>query len=160
MSAEDKEKFVTFLVTEGYLDSADHAYKKVSARGPGDPHDFRALLQSGFGNRIRSVIEGTGQAPMFQPVGGMDQFPKGFQRALGDTITFGTEVVSIRQTNDGVSVVCKDVKSGATRQMTADYCVSCLPLAVLSGIDVNLSPTRWPRSRRRRTAPTRRWACR
>ena len=140
LSAEDKEKFVTFLVTEGYLDSADHAYKKVSARGPGDPHDFRALLQSGFGNRIRSVIEGTGQAPMFQPVGGMDQFPKGFQRALGDTITFGTEVVSIRQTNDGVSVVCKDVKSGATRQMTADYCVSCLPLAVLSGIDVNLSP--------------------
>jgi monoamine oxidase len=48
--------------------------------------------------------------------------------------------VSIRQADTGVSVVVKDVKSGATRQLTADYCVSCLPLAVLSGIDVNLSP--------------------
>lgn len=140
LSAEDKEKFVTFLMTEGYLDSADRAYKKTSARGSGDPHDFRALLQSGFGNRIRSVIEGTGQAPMFQPVGGMDQFPKAFQRKLGDTITFGAEVVSIRQTDAGVSVVYKNVKTGATRQVTADYCVSCLPLAVLKGIDVNLAP--------------------
>jgi monoamine oxidase len=140
LSAEDKEKFVTFLVTEGYLDSADRAYKKTSARGSGDPHDFHALLQSGFGNRIRSVIEGTGQAPMFQPVGGMDQFPKAFQRKLGDVITFGAEVVSIRQTDAGVAVVYKNVKTGATRQVTADYCVSCLPLAVLKGIDVNLSP--------------------
>jgi monoamine oxidase len=140
LSADDKEKFVTFLVTEGYLDSADRAYKKTSARGSGDPHDFHALLQSGFGNRIRSVIEGTGQAPMFQPVGGMDQFPKAFQRKLGDTITFGAEVVSIRQTDADVSVVYKNVKTGATRQVTADYCVSCLPLAVLKGIDVDLSP--------------------
>ena len=60
-----------------------------------------ALLQSGFGNRIRSVIEGTGMAPMFQPVGGMDQFPKAFQRKLGDTITLGVEVVSIRQSTRG-----------------------------------------------------------
>ena len=139
LSAADKEKFITFLVTEGYLDSADHAYKKVSARGPGDPHDFRALLQAGFGNRIRSVIEGTGQAPMFQPVGGMDQFPKAFERKLGDKITFGAEVVSIRQTSDGVSVAFKNVKTGATSQVTADYCVSCIPLAVLSGVDINLS---------------------
>ena len=60
LTAEDKERFVTFLVSEGYLDSADRAYRKNTARGPGDPNDFRALLQSGFGNRIRSVIEGTG----------------------------------------------------------------------------------------------------
>ena len=140
LTTEDKEKLVTFLVSEGYLDSADSAYRKNSARGPGDPHDFRALLQSGFGNRIRSVITGTGQAPMFQPVGGMDQFPKGFQRKLGDKITFGAEVVSIRQTNDDVKVVWKNVKTGATREVTADYCVACLPLIVLSRLDVNLSP--------------------
>ena len=30
LTAEDKEKFVTFLVSEGYLDSADRAYKKNS----------------------------------------------------------------------------------------------------------------------------------
>jgi len=139
LTAEDKEKFVTFLVSEGYLDSADHAYKKHTARGPGDPHDFRALLQSGFGNRIRSVIEGTGMAPMFQPVGGMDQFPKGFQRKLGDAITLGAEIVSIRQTAEDVKVVYKNVKTGALTEIAGDYCVSCLPLTILRGLDVNLS---------------------
>jgi monoamine oxidase len=140
LSAEDKERFVTFLVTEGYLDSADRAYKKTTARGPGDPHDFRALLQSGFPNRIRSVIEGTGQAPMFQPVGGMDQIPKAFQRRLGDTISFGAEIVSIRQSDNGVKVAYRNVKTGAQTQITADYCVSCLPLTILRNLDVNLAP--------------------
>ena len=140
LSAEDKERFVTFLVTEGYLDSADHAYKKTTARGPGDPHDLRALLQSGFSNRIRSVIEGTGQAPMFQPVGGMDQFPKGFQRKLGDVITFGAEIISIRQSDADVKVAYRNVKTGARTEVAADYCVSCLPLTILRTLDVNLSP--------------------
>jgi monoamine oxidase len=140
LTAQDKERFVTFLVSEGYLDSADHAYKKTTARGAGDPYDFQTLLQSGFGNRIRSVIEGTGMAPMFQPVGGMDQFPKGFQRKLGETITFGAEIVSIHQSDDSVKVSYKDVKTGATIEVTADYCVSCLPLTILQRLDVNLSP--------------------
>ena len=140
LTAQDKERFVTFLVSEGYLDSADHAYKKNTARGPGDPHDFAALLQSGFGNRIRSVIEGTGMAPMFQPVGGMDQFPKGFQRKLGEKITFGAEIVSIHQSDDGVRVAYKNVKGGATTEVRADYCVSCLPLTILPRLEVDLSP--------------------
>lgn len=140
LTAQDKERFVTFLVNEGYLDSADHAYKKNNGRGPGDPHDFKALLQAGFGNRIRSVIDGTGQAPMFQPIGGMDQFTKAFQRALGDKITLGTEVQSIRQTDENVRTVVKNTKTGAKQELTADYCISCLPLTILSGIDVNLSP--------------------
>jgi monoamine oxidase len=140
LTADDKEKFVTFLVAEGYLDSADHAYKKNTARGAGDPYDFKALLQSGFGNRIRSVLEGTGMAPMFQPVGGMDQFPKGFQRKLGDKITHGAEIVSIRQGTSDVKVAYRNVKTGAMTEITADYCVSCLPLTILRGLDVNLSP--------------------
>src|SRR6185295_15592253 len=139
LTAADKERFVTFLVSEGYLDTADHAYKKNSGRGPGDPYDFSSLLQAGFGSRIRSVLDGTGMAPMFQPVGGMDQFPKGFQRKLGDTITHGAEIVSIRQTPDNVKVAYKNVKTGAMTEVTADYCVSCLPLTILRGLDVNLS---------------------
>jgi len=140
LSAEDKERFVTFLVTEGYLDSADHAYKKTTARGPGGPHDLRALLQSGFPNRLRSGIEGTGQAPMFQPVGGMDQFPKGFQRKLGNAITFDSEIVSIRQSDTDVKVAYRNTKTGARTEVAADYCVSCLPLTILRTLDVNLSP--------------------
>jgi len=140
LTADDKEKFVTFLLNEGVLDSADHAYKKNAARGGGDPYDFKALLQSGFGMRIRSVVEGTGMMPMFQPVGGMDQFPKGFQRKLNDRITFGAVITQIRQTETGVSVVYKNVKTGAVREVTADYCVACLPLTILRNLDVNLSP--------------------
>ena len=139
LTAEDKEKFVTFLVSEGYLDSADRAYRKNVARGGGDPHDFKALLHSGFGNRIKSVVEGTGMAPMFQPVGGMDQFPKGFARKLGDKITHGAEIVSIHQSPDNVKVAYRNLKTGAMTELTADYCVSCLPLTILRGLDVNLS---------------------
>ena len=140
LSPADKERFVTFLVSEGFLDSADRAYRKNSGRGPGDPHDFGALLQSGFANRIRSVMDGTGMAPMFQPVGGMDQFPKGFARKLGDKITHGVEVISIHQAADHVKVAYKNVKTGAMTEVTADYCVSCLPLTILSRLDVNLAP--------------------
>ena len=139
LSADDKERFVTFLVTQGYLDTADRVYRKTTARGPGDPHDFRALLQSGFPNRLRSVIDGTGQAPMFQPIGGMDQFPKALQRQLGDAITFGAEIVSIRQSDADVKVAYRNVASGATTEVTADYCVSCLPLTILRTLPVNLS---------------------
>jgi monoamine oxidase len=140
LTADDKEKFVTFLVAEGYLDSADHAYKKTTARGPGDPHDFRALLQSGFGTRIRSVLEGTGMAPMFQPVGGMDQFPKGFQRKLGDTIQLNAEIVSIKQGFSDVKVAYRNTRTGDTKEIIADYCVSCLPLTILQRLEVNLAP--------------------
>lgn len=140
LTADDKEKFVDFLVNEGYLDSADRAYRANAARGPGDPNDFHALLQSGFGLRIRSVMSGTGQAPMFQPVGGIDNFPKGFQRVLGDRISLRTEVVSVRQSETDVKVTVKSLETGATRQLAADYCICCLPLTVLSTLDVNVSP--------------------
>jgi monoamine oxidase len=140
LSAQDKERFVSFLVSEGYLDSADRAYKKNAARGPGDPHDFKALLQSGFAGRIRSVLDGTGQAPMFQPIGGMNEFPRGFQRKLGDTIKFGSEIVSIRQSSTGVKVAYKNVKTGAMTELAADYCVSCLPLSIVRTLDVDLAP--------------------
>lgn len=37
LTKDDKERFVTFLVSEGYLDSSDRAYRKNSGRGAGDP---------------------------------------------------------------------------------------------------------------------------
>src|SRR6516162_5073419 len=140
LTKEDKESLVTFLIGEGYLDTEDYAYRKNNGRGPGDPYDFSALLQSGFQSRVRSVVAGTMVMPMFQPVGGMDQFPKGFQRKIGDKITFGAEIVSIHQANDNVQVVYKNVKTGAMKTVTADYCVSCLPLTILQRIDVDLKP--------------------
>jgi monoamine oxidase len=140
LSADDKERLVNFLVLEGYLDDESHAYRGSTVRGEGDPYDFKALLQSGFHSRVRSVTGGTGQAPMFQPIGGMDQFPKAFQKPIGARLTLGADVQSIHQTADGVRVVYTDTKSGNKKELTADYCISCIPLSVLSTIDVNLSP--------------------
>jgi monoamine oxidase len=143
LTTEDKQRFVAFLVGEGYLDSSDRKYKAFANRGPGEPYDFAALVQSGFWNRIRSIPprDGTSAAPMFQPVGGMDQLPKGFQRAIGNTrITFNADVQSVHQNDAGVKVVYLDTKSGKKTEVAADYVVACMPLSVLAGVDINLSP--------------------
>ena len=143
VTAEDKQRFVSYLVAQGYLDGSDRRYKAFAIRGPGTPHDFAALLRSGFSQRMRSVpaTSGTTAAPMFQPVGGMDQFPKGFERAIGaQHITFNAAVQSVHQSDTAVKVVYVDTKTSRQRELSADFVVICLPLSVLSGVDINLSP--------------------
>jgi monoamine oxidase len=142
-TADDRQRFVSFLVSEGYLDSSSHAYKAFSARGPGNPYEFAALLRSGYGNRMRSITasDGTAAAPIFQPVGGMDQFPKGLQRAIGPgKITFNADVQSVHQSDEGVKISYLDTKSRGQTEVSADYVVVCMPLSVLSTVDINLSP--------------------
>jgi monoamine oxidase len=142
LTAEDQQRLVTFLVAQGYLDSSDHRYKAFANRGPGTPYQLSALLQSGFGSRLRSIParDGTAAAPMFHPVGGMDQFAKGFERAIGrNRITFNAEVRSVHQSDTSVRVVYENTKSGQKTEAAADYVVMCLPLSVLAGVDVNLS---------------------
>jgi monoamine oxidase len=143
LTAEDQQRFIAFLVSEGYLDSSDRRYKAFANRGPGDPYSLNALLQSGFGNRMRSVParDGIAAAPMFHPVGGMDQFPRGFERAIGrNRMLFNAEVQSVHQDEAGVKVVYLDTKSDRKTELAADYVVVCMPLSVLAGVDINLSP--------------------
>jgi monoamine oxidase len=143
LTADDKQRFVRYLISQGYLDSNDHAYKAFEFRGHGDPYALDVLLQSGFMNRMRSIppTEGTQAAPMFQPVGGMDQFPKGFQRALpANRFTFSAEVQSIIQDENGVKVTYLDTKSNKKSEATADFVVVCMPMSVLSHVEINVSP--------------------
>lgn len=140
LTGEDRERLVEYLVSEGYLDSADRVYRGSTARGSDDLLEITALLRSGFANRIRSIDSGVGRAPMFQPIGGMDQIPLAFQRVLGDKISLGTEVRSIRQTPDEVRVRVAERRSGQERELTADYLISSLPLTVLAELDAQLSP--------------------
>jgi monoamine oxidase len=146
LTAEDQQRLVNFLVGHGYLDASDRRYKAFTNRGPGTPYELSALLQSGFGNRLRSIParDGTTAAPMFHPVGGMDQFARGFERAIGRTrITFNADVRSVHQSDTGVKVVYANTKGGRTTEVTADYVVICMPLSVVAGVDVNLSPEMW-----------------
>jgi monoamine oxidase len=142
LTAEDQERLVTFLVAQGYLDSKGRRYKAFADRGPGDPYRLSALLKAGFGNRMRSIApgDGTTAAPMFHPIGGMDQIPKAFARAIGPSrITLNAEVQSIRQNDHDATVVYRDTKTGRTRALTADYAVICLPLSIVGGLDCQLS---------------------
>jgi monoamine oxidase len=142
LTAEDQQRLVSHLVAQGYLDSSDRAYKTFVDRGPGTPYELSALLQSGFGTRLRSIParDGTTAAPMFHPVGGMDQFARGFERAIGRTrITFNADVQSVHQNDGGVKVVYTNTRSGRKTELAADFVVICLPLSILAGVDVNLS---------------------
>jgi monoamine oxidase len=141
LSEADKELLVQFLVRSGYLDNADYVYRPPTSRGSEDRYDLSALLRSGFGARARSLNQETGgPAPLFQPVGGMQQISFGFQRALGDRLQLGAEVRSVRQTEDEVRVVYRDTRTGEQHELVADLCVVCLPMSVLKTIDINLSP--------------------
>ncbi|MEP7118917.1 MAG: FAD-dependent oxidoreductase [Acidobacteriota bacterium] len=144
MTPDDQKRLTDFLVRHGYLDPSTRTYKAFADRGEGDPIKLAALLEAGFGNRLRSVppMEGTTAAPMFQPVGGMDQICKGFQRAIGPKrLTFNAAIDSVHQDETGVKVVYTDTKSGKKTEVTADFVVACLPLSILSGLDINLSDT-------------------
>jgi monoamine oxidase len=143
LTAEDQDRLVRFLMTEGYLDPADRRYKAFENRGPGDPYQLSALLESGFTRRIRSIppSEGTAAAPMFHPIGGMDQIPKAFARAIGPhRITFHAEVQSVRQNDRNATVTYRDTKKRRTHVLTADYVVICLPMSILANLDCQLSP--------------------
>jgi monoamine oxidase len=142
LTTEDQKRLTSYLVNQGYLDSTTRTYKAFANRGEGDPYQLAQLLQAGFGNRLRSVpaIEGTTAAPMFQPVGGMDQISKGFQRAIGPKrITFNAEIQSVHQSDTGVKVVYLDTKSGKKVETSADYVVVSMPLNIVAGLDINVS---------------------
>jgi monoamine oxidase len=140
LSVDDKERLITYLTSEGYLATPDLVYRGSGARGPGDPYDLSPLLQDQFRNRVRSIDSGQTRAPVFQPVGGMDQLPIAFARAMPDRITMRAAVREIRQTEDEVRVVYAETDTGTLREVTADYVVSCIPLSILSQVDANLSP--------------------
>jgi monoamine oxidase len=142
LTAEDQERLVGFLVAQGYLDRKNRRYKAFADRGPGDPYRLSALLQAGFANRLRSIAptDGTAAAPMFHPIGGMDQIPKAFARAIGpNRITFNAEVRSVRQNDRAATVSYRDTKTGRMQTLTADYVVICLPLSIVAGLDCQLS---------------------
>lgn len=142
LTAEDRKRFVEFLVRFGYLDPTTRTYKAFDDRGGGDPIELTQLLEAGFGNRLRSIppMEGTTAAPMFQPIGGMDQICKHFQKALGPSrLTFSAEIQSVHQDDTGVTVAYRDTAKNKPVKLTADFVVACVPLSVLSGLDIDLS---------------------
>jgi monoamine oxidase len=69
----------------------------------------------------------------------MDQIAKGFKRNLGDVITYNAEVQELRQDKNGVSVPYRDTATGEVRVAKADYCITTIPLGILSKLPTDLS---------------------
>jgi len=155
MTKEDVEQLLEFLRMEGDL-TPDKLYKGTERRGykipqgagqkPGvysDPYRLLDFIKSGmFHPSLSNYGEYTlyQQPPMLQPVGGMDEIPKAFERQLPGRIRFGAEVLEIRKTQPGVRIVYKDRKTGKATEVKGDYCICTIPLPVLRGIPSDFSP--------------------
>lgn len=149
LSLEDREKLLPFLKFYGDLD-ANMAFKGTERSGltqePGAAVQFAEWgppvpLKDLMGNpQLGSILFEDNinmQATMFQPVGGMDQIPMGFERAIRSPIVKNAVVTQIRMSERGVKVAYKDRASGAASTVEADYAIITLPLALLAKIDNN-----------------------
>jgi monoamine oxidase len=154
MSADDRDQFIEYLVSSGYLSPKDLNYTGTEGRGfliepgagtdpgpgkPSVPYALTDVLHSNTWNVLHSVAGWDQQRTMFQPFNGMEQIPKGFVKHLPPKIIrYSTEVERIRQSPAGVTV---DVvgPGGQRETISGDYCVCTIPLSVLKGIDNGLS---------------------
>jgi monoamine oxidase len=150
LTADDKERLLAFLKSYGSL-GADYRYTGTEHRGftvdpgasgtPGEElGDVPSLSQVFASNvgRYFSFEFGYDQAMlMFQPVGGMDQIPRAFARAIGEEkIRTGAAVTDIKNTADGVVVTY--TQYGRTHVIKADYCIATLAPHILAKAAHNL----------------------
>ena len=151
LSADDKQRLLDYLAFEGHLDRKDLAYKgdhKRYAVNPGaganpgtlaDPLGFKELLASKVSKVYSAVREFPMENAMFQPVGGMDQIARAFEKRVGRQIRYKAEVQTLRQDGAKVTVTVKDTGTGKLSTLVADYCLCALPLSVLRNIDTDFS---------------------
>jgi monoamine oxidase len=74
------------------------------------------------------------QAPMFQPVGGMDRIAHALYEQVRPQVRLDSPVTAIRRRGDGVRIV-----HGNGQALDADYCVCTLPLTLLQRVDNDFS---------------------
>jgi monoamine oxidase len=151
LTAEDHDAFIAYLVNEGRLSKNDLRYRGTPGRGfdvypgaglvpgpgkPSVPFALGDILDSNAWQVLTSVFEHEQQRTMFQPVGGMDQIAKGFERRVGHLIRYSANVDAIRQSPSGVTVHYTD-KAGKAHEAMADYCICTIPLSVLRKIPID-----------------------
>jgi monoamine oxidase len=152
LTAADRKELLDLLTVFGDVDPADqYKYAGSSRSGyavppavvePGDiepPLPLPALLQSRFWTRrFYQPEDFEWQPAMFQPVAGMDQVVRAFERRVGDLITRGAEVVKIENAEGGVLVTFERRGKGHEQETRkVDYCVSTIPLPLLKPLIEN-----------------------
>ncbi|MDE2404731.1 MAG: NAD(P)/FAD-dependent oxidoreductase [Sphingomonadales bacterium] len=155
VTAEDQAILLESLRSWGALDK-DLKYVKGNAsagrrgweKGPGggltavpipsEPLDMHTVLNSGLWRAIGGNLAVEHQYAIFQPAGGMDSIARGFDKAVGHMVRLNSKVTAIKQDARGVTVEYLDTRSGAKLTAKADYCLCCIPLSILSQIEVQV----------------------
>lgn len=105
---------------------------------PSEPMTAETVLRSGLWKSIAGNLNWDHEFSIFQPVGGMGQVAKGFERAVGHLVRLNSKVTSIQQSEAGVTVAYTDTRTGAKATASADYCICTIPLPILAQIDMNV----------------------
>ena len=107
-----------------------------------DPLKLSDLLKSKFWDyRFYQAEEYEWQPTLFQPVHGMDQIVKGFVAKVGNLVHHGREVYAIHNDDDKVKVSWRPSGSQSGGEtITADWCISTIPLPILDTFDTNFNP--------------------
>jgi monoamine oxidase len=112
---------------------------------PGDiepPIQLVELLGSEFWlDRMYQPEDYEWQPTLFQPVGGMDMLWKGFLPHVGRLIQYQREVTSVRNEKDKVVIRHRaaGAASGEEQTITADWCISTIPVWLLQRLDNNFT---------------------
>jgi monoamine oxidase len=132
--------------TRGLASSGRRGYDKEPGGGlsavpePSEPMSFEAMLHSGLWRTIGGNLQWDHHSTIFQPVGGMANVGRAFERAAGHLVRKNSKVTSIQQGEKGVVVTYADTKTGQVSKATADYCICTIPLPILAQIDMNVGP--------------------
>jgi monoamine oxidase len=151
MTAEDRDMLLEHLKATGLIDTKELNYSAGRARGyadyPGagmnfgvlsEVYNYSDLLKVSLGTRYDTADH---PAVMFQPVGGMDQIAIALYKALPKgMVKFNSEVTNISQTENGAKIIYTDLKSGAEKTTTGDYCITTIPFTVLPTINNDFNP--------------------
>ncbi|MET0238650.1 MAG: flavin monoamine oxidase family protein [Sphingobium sp.] len=157
VTAEDKAKLLEALREWGVLDksgnyvssidvSGQRGYDKAPGGGvggaptPSKINGLSDLLNTGVWTQMSFFFNYVMQTTMFQPKGGMDMIGKGFAKQLGNIIQYNAKVTKVAQDDKGVTASWTDIKTGATGEAKADYCVCTIALPVLSQLDLQVGP--------------------
>jgi len=152
LTPQDRDQFIAYLVNEGWLSPKTLAYTGTEGRGyasppgagvnPGPgvasiPYPLADVLHSGAWTALTSVTEYDQPRTMFQPVGGMDQLARGFERQAGQMVRYSTVVEKVAQGPDGVEVFFTGPAGPGS--IKGDYVICTIPLSVAKTIDIAVS---------------------
>lgn len=151
LTEEDRVNFLDLLKRFGDL-SNGNVYNGSTRSGclypetvfqqclPETPLSFQSLLGSKYWSQITNFYQPQDfewQPTLFQPVGGMDAVIHGFQAAISSPILTGAVVEQINLQGNQVEV-CYQYEGESVCEV-ADYCISNIPLPILSRIPTNFS---------------------